>query len=245
MSDEESGRAIRRVVVSAGESGRRRGPRTAAATRTKLSESALELFAGKGFEQTTVAEIAARAGVTERTFFKHFETKLDAVFPTEEFTSFATLQQMVADSASELDDLDVVTRCGLTWLVEVLSDRVLWQHRAGRQRVRISASAPAVMGIRAWAQREMTEALIGGLAIRNRRDAPSVEDEVIGAAVGAVLHQSFLRWAEGDEPDGFARLASERLAVLRSLMGTQPARLEDAAAATPAPMPSGHGGFLL
>ena len=40
----------------------------------------MELYADQGFEQTTVAEIAARAGLTERTFFRHFADKREVLF---------------------------------------------------------------------------------------------------------------------------------------------------------------------
>lgn len=46
----------------------------------RLREAALELFEEHGFEQTTVAEIAARAGLTERTFFRHFTDKREVLF---------------------------------------------------------------------------------------------------------------------------------------------------------------------
>lgn len=48
--------------------------------RGRLGKAALELYAAQGFEQTTVAEIAARAGLTERTFFRHFADKREVLF---------------------------------------------------------------------------------------------------------------------------------------------------------------------
>jgi AcrR family transcriptional regulator len=45
-----------------------------------LQEAALALFAERGFDQTTTAEIAARAGLTERTFFRHFTDKREVLF---------------------------------------------------------------------------------------------------------------------------------------------------------------------
>src|SRR6476646_9798106 len=46
----------------------------------RLEQAALELYVERGFEQTTVAEIAARAGLTERTFFRHFADKREVLF---------------------------------------------------------------------------------------------------------------------------------------------------------------------
>ncbi|MBX6384164.1 MAG: TetR family transcriptional regulator, partial [Microbispora sp.] len=46
----------------------------------RLQEAALELFATRGFEQTTAAEIAQSVGLTERTFFRHFSDKREVLF---------------------------------------------------------------------------------------------------------------------------------------------------------------------
>src|SRR5690242_4601605 len=46
----------------------------------RLQRAAMELFAEDGFEATTVAGIAGRAGVTERTFFRHFADKREVLF---------------------------------------------------------------------------------------------------------------------------------------------------------------------
>jgi AcrR family transcriptional regulator len=48
--------------------------------RGRLAKAALELYAAQGFDQTTVAEIASRAGLTERTFFRHFADKREVLF---------------------------------------------------------------------------------------------------------------------------------------------------------------------
>jgi AcrR family transcriptional regulator len=48
--------------------------------RGRLEQAALQLFIERGFEQTTVSEIASRAGLTERTFFRHFADKREVLF---------------------------------------------------------------------------------------------------------------------------------------------------------------------
>src|ERR1700690_765502 len=49
-------------------------------SRGRLQEAALDLYSERGFDQTTAAQIAARAGLTERTFFRHFADKREVLF---------------------------------------------------------------------------------------------------------------------------------------------------------------------
>ncbi|WP_030904829.1 TetR/AcrR family transcriptional regulator [Streptomyces sp. NRRL F-5126] len=58
-------------------------PRSGEAARQRLLEAALELFTERGFDQTPVEAIAARAGVTERTFYRHFTDKREMFFGGE------------------------------------------------------------------------------------------------------------------------------------------------------------------
>ena len=48
--------------------------------RGRLEQAAMELFIERGFEQTTVTEIATRAGLTQRTFFRYFADKREVLF---------------------------------------------------------------------------------------------------------------------------------------------------------------------
>jgi AcrR family transcriptional regulator len=52
--------------------------------RERLQIAALDLYAADGFEETTVAEIARSAGVTERTFYRHFADKREVLFRTND-----------------------------------------------------------------------------------------------------------------------------------------------------------------
>jgi len=59
-------------------------PRSGQEARRRLQLAALELYRQHGFDRTTTAEIAKRAGVTERTFFHHFPDKREVLFGGEE-----------------------------------------------------------------------------------------------------------------------------------------------------------------
>jgi AcrR family transcriptional regulator len=62
--------------------------------RLRLREAALELFEARGYERVTAAEIAAQAGLTERTFFRHFGDKREVLFSGE-----AQLQDVLVAAA--------------------------------------------------------------------------------------------------------------------------------------------------
>jgi len=72
-------------------------PRSGAAARHRIQQAALDLYRERGFDQTTTAEIAARAGVTERTFFRHFLDKREVLFDGE-----AALHDLLAKALNEL-----------------------------------------------------------------------------------------------------------------------------------------------
>src|ERR1700674_3137766 len=67
--------------------------------RGRLEEAALALYGERGFEQTTVAEIAERAGLTERTFFRHFADKREVLFAGGE-----ALQELLISTVANAPD---------------------------------------------------------------------------------------------------------------------------------------------
>ena len=75
--------------------------------RGRLQRTALALFRERGYEQTTAAEIAARAGVTERTFFRHFPDKREVLFDGAA-TLHTALTGAIAAAPDGLGPLDVL-----------------------------------------------------------------------------------------------------------------------------------------
>src|ERR1019366_1702260 len=75
--------------------------------RGRLERAAMELFGERGFEQTTVAEIAARAGLTERTFFRHYADKREVLFGGSSGFS-GLLVQSVADAPAGATPIEMI-----------------------------------------------------------------------------------------------------------------------------------------
>lgn len=82
-------------------------PRSGAEARRRLQQAALELYRERGFDQTTTAEIAARAGVNERTFFRHFPDKRELLVAGQETLS-RLLAEGIAEAPADAGPLDAV-----------------------------------------------------------------------------------------------------------------------------------------
>lgn len=68
--------------------------------RGRLTEAAMELYRERGFDETTVADIAARAGLTERTFFRYFADKREVLFGGS-----AALQEALVENIAKAPDV--------------------------------------------------------------------------------------------------------------------------------------------
>ena len=92
--------------AEAEQSGARRG-RPPSTSRRKLRLIALRLFAERGFDNTTIEQIAAQAGVSERTFFRYFTTKASVLW-TEFETEVETIRSSLASAPDDVPLMDAV-----------------------------------------------------------------------------------------------------------------------------------------
>src|SRR5437899_7575946 len=74
----------------------------------RLREAAMALYAEQGYERTTVAEIAERAGVTARTFFRHYPDKREVLFAGSQELERHMVDALAAASPSA-PPIDAVT----------------------------------------------------------------------------------------------------------------------------------------
>ncbi|MQY28776.1 TetR/AcrR family transcriptional regulator [Nocardia aurantia] len=82
-------------------------PRSGADARRRLQQAALELYGERGFDRTTTAEIAARAGLNERTYFRHFADKREVLFDGEADLR-ATMVEAVAEAPEGLPPFEIL-----------------------------------------------------------------------------------------------------------------------------------------
>lgn len=162
-------------------------PRSGEEARRRLQQAALELYAEHGFDRTTTAEIAARAGVTERTFFRHFPDKREVLFGGEADLR-ADLIKSVADAPDGLPPLEVLLRAFRK------SGRILEGNRPfAEPRLAVIAATPALRERDLAKAAAMTDALAG--ALRERGVAERLA--ALAAHIGWItFHHAAGAWIE-------------------------------------------------
>lgn len=158
-------------------------------THERILTRALDLFERHGFEETTVARIAAAAEITEMTFFRHFRTKEQLVLddPYDPLIAAA-----IADQPRSLGPLPRTVRgvrSAWSQLAEPAGELV-------RRRVRVVADSPALRAA-VWRNTEKTERLMVDQLV-----ADGTEPLRAGAAAGAVLAAitaAMYAWARDDD----------------------------------------------
>ncbi|MFI9815974.1 TetR/AcrR family transcriptional regulator [Saccharothrix variisporea] len=115
--------------------------RKRARTRQALVDAATELFASKGYDETTIADIAAAAEIGTRTFFAYFASKEELLFPDSDARVQATLDAIATRTPDE-GPTEVLARA-LVGAAEISDDMV---SRLAVLRTRLMRTVPAVRG---------------------------------------------------------------------------------------------------
>lgn len=192
--------------------------------RGRLQEAALELYAEHGLEQTTAAQVAARAGLTERTFFRHFGDKREVLFGNEE-----ALRELLASTVAEAP-AELSPRAALALGLEAVGDQLQPRRDSLRRRAPIIAAHPELQERELIKLASWSAALAGALRQRGL-DEPSAR--LVAEVAIAVLRVATERWLDddGDEPDDdrerrLPRLIATALDELESFAASPSARAE-------------------
>jgi len=91
--------------------------------RDRLERAALDLFLERGFDQTTVPQITARAGLTTRTFFRHFADKREVLFAGEDEVP-AIVADLIARAPASMGPMEVIMWGFQTIAPTMFQDRI-------------------------------------------------------------------------------------------------------------------------
>lgn len=170
--------------------------------------AAIELFDEQGYEATTVAEIAERAGLTKRTFFRYFSDKREVLFSGSQELQRIWLEGIAAAPA-DATALAVVA-AGLDPVAEMFTER----HAFARIRAGIIEANPELQ------ERELIklQTLAGAIKAALVARGVSANAAILAAHAGVtVFHVAFAHWVAQDDPTAFRRLMDESLEELRSV----------------------------
>ena len=176
--------------------------------RGRLEEAALELYSERGFDETTVAEIAERAGLTERTFFRHFADKREVLFGGQDALLELFVNHIV-DAPGSISPIDAVG-AALAAAGPVFEDR----HKHARRRQAIIAANPRLQERELIKLASMAAAIAG--ALRRRGVADSAAKLTAEAGV-AVFKVAFERWIDGGRRDQLPQFIRESLDELKAV----------------------------
>jgi AcrR family transcriptional regulator len=177
--------------------------------RDRLAEAAMALYGERGFEDTTVAEIAERAGLTERTFFRHFADKREVLFGGGN-----ALQELVVSAVEAAPDGQAPIEVAIAGFEAAGEQFFVAERREfSRQRQAIIAANSELQ------ERELIKlaSLSAAIADVLRRRGLGEPDASLTAEIAiAIFRTAFERWIEtNDKP--FPQLVRDSVEQVRAL----------------------------
>jgi|SRR5882672_2368422 AcrR family transcriptional regulator len=183
--------------------------------RERLAEAAFALFDERGYEQTTVDDITERAGLGRTTFFRHYRSKEDVIFPDHD-----RLLEQVAErlrTSSHATALAAVSDAVRLVLLHYIAEGDL-----ARRRYALTSRVPALrdreIASVARYQRLFREFIASWMA--GSAEPDPLRAELMAAAVAAAHNHVLRRWLRGESPEP-AREVDEALGLVIRLFTAQ------------------------
>ncbi|MBR7825088.1 TetR family transcriptional regulator [Actinospica sp. MGRD01-02] len=179
-------------------------------TRGRLERAAIELYLEQGFDQTTVAQITHRAGLTTRTFFRHFADKRDVLFAGRR-----ELSERVAKTIAAAPPAWSAARAGASGL-NIAAAALQLRREEAKDRRALIRSTPELRERELLGYAEMAETVAEALTDRGLEQRAA---RVTATALLAAFQVAFEYW--GDHPDReLPQLVNETLDELKSIAGS-------------------------
>jgi AcrR family transcriptional regulator len=176
--------------------------------RGRLEQAALELYSERGFAQTTVAEIAERAGLTERTFFRHFADKREVLF-----WGAGALQELLVETVAAAPE-GVAPIDAVAAALHAAAEMLMQRREGARRRQAIIAANAELQ------ERELIKlaSLAAALAATLRERGVAEPAASLTAEAGiAVFKIAFERWTAAGDQQQLSRLIEDSFDELRAV----------------------------
>jgi AcrR family transcriptional regulator len=179
--------------------------------RERLQAAALELFATRGFEQTTAAEIAQSVGLTERTFFRHFSDKREVLFygQQEFFEAFIDGSEAAPPDASPLEVIASALQAATSFFPDE-------RRPYSRLRQSVIDQNPPLQERELHKLASLATTVSGALRARGIGEPAATLAAESGATVFGI---AFTQWISEGETRSLAEIASDVLRELLNLTG--------------------------
>jgi AcrR family transcriptional regulator len=183
--------------------------------RGRLQRAAVELFGEQGFAATTVPQIAARAGLTTRTFFRHFADKREVLFSGDEIPEYGA--ELMRSAPADLDPLSLIAQ-----QLRIVAESTFEGSRAEVRQVRAIIESDEALRERDLKKR-------GALAAAVRAGFLARGEDPVTAAIAAdltvsALHIALERWLDDPADDATAKpladVIDDVLAASAAFLGT-------------------------
>ena len=179
-------------------------------TADRLRKAALELYAEHGYDAVTITQIAERAGITRRTYFRYFPDKREVLFAGAE-----QLPPAFAEAVLAAEEAESPLRTTLGALVEVGTRITQLVDPSPERRAVIAASAEL-------RERERSKAAATTTAIREaleRRGTPPDLAKPAAQAAAIILGDAFDRWTDSGGTQDFPACLDAAATAFRDACG--------------------------
>lgn len=176
--------------------------------RGRLALAAMQLYAERGYEQTTVADIAERAGLTARTFFRHFTDKREVLFAGSDLLAVRLAEELAGQPAG-MAPLTAVS-AALDTVAEMIGD----DHGWSRTRRDVIAATAELQERERTKMAAWSTVLAEGLTARG---VDSATARLVAESGVAVFRVAFEQWVDGPADRSLTTYLQEGFARLRAV----------------------------
>ena len=181
-------------------------------TRRALRDAALKLFASQGYDATTTEEIADRAGVSTRTFFRYFPTKEHVLYHGEHdwVQAFIDIYPTQPDTLSDLEAMRVTLESLAVRLGKSRRSMLLYQQAVD--------SSPTLRGHEQDHQSQDIEILARAIAKRRGRTGPDEACTLLAAVTLLVYRRALDLWLAGPPTGSLAKAITKQFRLLTDII---------------------------